>query len=118
MSNLLPRIEFGLQALVRRQRICPFCAGREHRVVARKLGVVRIRYIDVRPHVLRPLAGARIGFRVVADARRIDWRFAGRTGVSRPGLLVLRARRAGRFRLVVSVGGHTAQALVIVRPRG
>jgi len=43
MSNLLPRIEFGLQALVRRQRICPFCAGREHRVVARKLGVVRIR---------------------------------------------------------------------------
>jgi hypothetical protein len=82
------------------------------------LGVVRIRYIDVRPHVLRPLAGARIGFRVVADARRIEWRFAGRTGVSRPGLLVLRARRAGRFRLVVSVGGHTAQALVIVSPRG
>jgi SAM-dependent methyltransferase len=43
MSNLLPRIEFGLQALVRRQRLCPFCAGREHRVVARKHGVVRIR---------------------------------------------------------------------------
>jgi hypothetical protein len=82
-----------------------------------RLGVVRIRYIDVRPHVLRPLAGARIGFRVVADARRIEWRFAGRTGVSRPGLLVLRAPRAGRFRLVVSAGGHAARALVIVRPR-
>jgi hypothetical protein len=82
------------------------------------LGVVRIRYIEVRPHVLRPLAGARIGFRVVADARRIEWRFGGRTGVSRPGLLVLRAGRAGRFRLVVSAGGHAAQALVIVRPRG
>jgi len=82
-----------------------------------RLGVVRIRYIEVRPHVLHPLAGARIGFRVVADARRIEWRIAGRTGVSRPGLLVLRAPRAGRFHLVVSVGGHTAQALVIVRPR-
>jgi hypothetical protein len=83
-----------------------------------RIGVVRVRYIDVRPHVLRPLAGARIGFRLVADARRIKWRFGGRTGVSRPGLLVLRARRAGRFRLVVSAGGHVARALVIVRPRG
>jgi len=35
--------EFGLQALVRRQRVCPFCGGHEHRVVARKHGVVRIR---------------------------------------------------------------------------
>jgi FlgD Ig-like domain len=82
------------------------------------IGVVRVRYIDVRPHVLRPLAGARIGFRVVADARRIEWRFAGRQGTSRPGLLILRARRAGRFHLVVSANGHGATALVIVRPRG
>jgi len=43
VSNLLPRIEFGLQSLVRRQRACPFCYGRDHRIVARKLGVVRIR---------------------------------------------------------------------------
>ena len=43
MSNLLPRIEFGLQSLVRRQRDCPFCHGRDHRVVARKHGVLRIR---------------------------------------------------------------------------
>jgi len=43
VSNLLPRIEFGLQALVRRQRVCPFCGGHEHPVVARKHGVVRIR---------------------------------------------------------------------------
>ena len=43
MPNLLPRIEFGLQALVRRQRACPFCGGRDHRVVARKRGVLRIR---------------------------------------------------------------------------
>ena len=43
MPNLLPRIEFGLQSLVRRQRACPFCGGRDHRVVARKRGVLRIR---------------------------------------------------------------------------
>jgi len=43
VSNLLPRLEFGLQSLVRRQRACPFCNGRDHRVVARKRGVLRIR---------------------------------------------------------------------------
>ena len=43
MSNLLPRLEFGLQALVCHQRVCPFCQGRHHAVVARKHGVVRIR---------------------------------------------------------------------------
>jgi hypothetical protein len=43
MPNLIPRIEFGLQALFRRQRWCPFCESRNHSVVARKNGVVRIR---------------------------------------------------------------------------
>ena len=42
-SNLIPRIEFGVQALFRRQRSCPFCASRNHSVVARKNAVVRIR---------------------------------------------------------------------------
>jgi SAM-dependent methyltransferase len=46
MSNLLPRIEFGLQALVCQQRVCPFCQGHRHTVVARKHGVVRIRRCD------------------------------------------------------------------------
>ena len=82
------------------------------------IGVVRIRFIEVRPHVLHARAGTRIGFRVVADTRRIEWRFAGRQGTSRPGLLVLRARRAGRFHLIVSANGHGATALVVVRPRG
>ena len=41
--NLIPRIEFGVQALFRRQRSCPFCKSRNHSVVARKNGVVRIR---------------------------------------------------------------------------
>jgi hypothetical protein len=82
-----------------------------------RLGVVRIRYVEVRPHVLRPLAGAKIGFRVLADARRIHWRFGKRQGTTGPGLLLLRAPKPGRYRLVVTVDGHTAEALVIVGPR-
>jgi hypothetical protein len=82
------------------------------------LGVVRIRYVEIRPHVLKPLAGAKIGFQVVADARRIHWRFGTRRGTSGPGLLVLRAPTSGRYHLVVSVDGHTAEAVVIVSPRG
>jgi len=82
------------------------------------LGVVRIRYVEVRPHVLHALAGTKIGFRVVANARRVDWRFGNSGGTTRPGLLVLRAPTPGRYRLVVTVNGHTAQALAIVSPRG
>jgi hypothetical protein len=82
------------------------------------LGVVRIRYLELRPHLLRPLAGAKIGFRVTADVRRIHWRLGRRRGTSGAGLLVLRAPKAGRYRLVVTVDGHTAGALVIVSPRG
>jgi hypothetical protein len=43
MPNLIPRIEFGVQALFRRQRSCPFCDSENHSVVARKNVVVRIR---------------------------------------------------------------------------
>jgi hypothetical protein len=64
------------------------------------------------------LAGAKIGFRVIADARRIHWRFGKRRGTTRPGLLLLRAPKPGRYRLMVSVDGHTAEAVVIVSPRG
>jgi FlgD Ig-like domain len=79
------------------------------------IGVVRIRYLQVRPHVLQARAGTKIGFRVIADARRVVWHLANRVGGTRPGLLVLRApKAAGRYRLLVTVGGHSAQALVIV----
>ena len=81
------------------------------------LGVVRIRFVEVRPHLLRPLAGAKIGFRVIADARRIHWRFGKRRGTTRPGLLLLKAPKPGRYRLTVTVDGHTAEAVVIVSPR-
>jgi FlgD Ig-like domain len=80
------------------------------------IGSVRIRYIEVRPHVLHARPGARIGFRVSTDAKRFDWRFGSSGGGhSRPGVLVLRAPAApGRYRLVVSEYGHTATALLIV----
>jgi SAM-dependent methyltransferase len=44
MPNLVPRVEFALQALFRRQLTCPFCESRNHSVVARKNVVIRIRH--------------------------------------------------------------------------
>ena len=82
------------------------------------IGTVRIRYVEVRPHVLHAKPGGRIGFRVSTDAKRFDWRFgSGGGGHSRPGLLVLHAPTApGSYRLVVTENGHTATALLIVGP--
>jgi hypothetical protein len=84
------------------------------------IGSVRIRYIEVRPHVLHARPGGRIGFRVSTDAKRFDWRFGSSGGgQSRPGLLVLRAPAVpGRYRLVVSENGHTATSLLIVGAAG
>jgi len=67
--------------------------------------------------VIRVRARTRFGVRVVTDARSYRWRFAGGRGVSTRELLVLRAPRAGRYRLFVEVNGHGAVARVIVRPR-
>ncbi len=72
-------------------------------------GVVRIRFVSVRPHVLHAAPGAKVGFRVRSDARRIRWRLGSAGGSSRPGLLVLRAPAAGRYVLRVTANGHTAQ---------
>ena len=78
-------------------------------------GVVRIRFISVRPHVLHAGAGRKIGFRVRTDAKRFRWRFGHGGGVSRPGTLVVRAPAAGRYVLVVTENGHSARAVVIVQ---
>ncbi|HEY6836267.1 MAG TPA: FlgD immunoglobulin-like domain containing protein [Gaiellaceae bacterium] len=82
------------------------------------LGVVHIRFVEVRPHVVLAKAGTKVGFRVIADARRIHWRFGNRRGTTGAGILLLRVAKPGRYRLVVSVDGHSAQALAIVSPRG
>ncbi|HSP70731.1 MAG TPA: hypothetical protein VLN26_00075, partial [Gaiellaceae bacterium] len=57
----------------------------------------------------------RFYIRVSADAKRVEWLFAGRTGTAKPGTLVRRApKRAGTYRLSVSVGDHAAAARVKV----
>jgi hypothetical protein len=78
--------------------------------------VVRIRYVELRPHVVHVRSGARFGFRVLTDAKHYTWRLGARGGVSRRHLLILRAGQPGRSVLTVTVNGHKARALVIVEP--
>ena len=80
--------------------------------------VVTIRYVELARPLVRVPTRARFGIRVRTDARSFRWRFAGGTGVARPGLLVLRApRRAGRYMLFVEAQGHADRAQVVVTPR-
>jgi hypothetical protein len=79
--------------------------------------VVEIRFIELARDTIRARARTRFGVRVTTDAARFSWRFAGRTGEARPGLLILRAPRAGRYTLFVETNGHAAKARVVVTPR-
>jgi hypothetical protein len=77
--------------------------------------VARIRYVGLAP-VIRAVAGARFRVRITADAQRVRWRFAGATGTTRPGVLVLGAPPLpGEYRLFVTEGGHGVRAVVVVR---
>jgi flagellar hook capping protein FlgD len=78
---------------------------------------VTIRYIELARTTIPVLARTRFGVRVSTDAKTFRWRFAGRTGVGRPGLLILRAPGEGRYLLFVEANGHGARARVVVRPR-
>jgi hypothetical protein len=78
---------------------------------------VTIRYIELARTTIPVLAQTRFGVRVTTDAKTFRWRFAGRTGVGEPGLLILRAPREGRYLLFVEANKHGARARVIVRPR-
>jgi hypothetical protein len=79
---------------------------------------VEIRYISLARRAISVRARTRFGIRVSTDARSFRWRFAGGSGVARPGLLVLRApRKAGRYVLFVSTDGHGARARVRVVAR-
>jgi hypothetical protein len=79
---------------------------------------VRVRYIELARTTILARARLRFGVRVDTDARSYLWLFAGRTGRSSARLLVLRAPRAGRYRLFVEANRHADSARVIVRPRG
>lgn len=75
-----------------------------------------IRYVALGRDRISVLAGARFAVRVSADARTVRWKLGGRSGVARPGTLLLRAPlQKGRFTLAVTANGHTARAAVFVR---
>ncbi len=78
---------------------------------------VTIRYIELARSTIPVLAQTRFGVRVSTDAKSFRWRFAGRTGIGTPGLLVLRAPDAGQYQLFVDENGHGARARVVVRSR-
>ena len=90
-------------------------AGNVSRAVGQE--VVRIRYVELRPRVLRVREATRFGVKVSTDAVRYRWRLGKRHGTSGRRVLVLRAGYPGRYRLVVTANGHAARAIVIVERR-
>ena len=80
-----------------------------------KAGPVRIRYVEIASPVLRAKAAGVLRVRVLTDARRVEWRIGKRTGVGKVPVFRIRApEQPGRYRIVVSVGGHRATAPVVV----
>ncbi len=79
--------------------------------------LAEIRYIELARTNIVATARTRFGVRVKTDAPTFRWRFAGMAGIGAPGLLVLRAPRAGRYNLFVEANGHGDRARVVVRPR-
>jgi hypothetical protein len=78
--------------------------------------VVRIRYIDVLPHVVRVRSGARFSVHVVTDAVRYTWQIGLRGREARRAVLTIRAGAPGRYALRVAANGHVARVLLLVRP--
>jgi hypothetical protein len=80
-----------------------------------RIGTLTIRYVRLARHLVSIGPRERFYIRVSADAKRVAWRFGGRSGSARPGTLVLRApKKVGSYRLYVSVGGHADKARVKV----
>ena len=78
---------------------------------------VAIRFIAVRKKVQHAKQGTRFGVYVESDARSVRWKFLGRAGTTKPGLLVLKATKAGRHPVTLTANGHSARAVVVVTPR-
>jgi hypothetical protein len=81
-----------------------------------KAAEVRLRYVELARPVVRAKARTRFGVGVSADGA-VRWSLHGKRGLARPGLLVLKAPKPGRYPLVVAVGAHEARAVVIVSKR-
>ncbi|HET8607446.1 MAG TPA: hypothetical protein VFL66_10520 [Gaiellaceae bacterium] len=85
----------------------------------KRLGTLTIRYVTLARSLVSVGPRERFYIRVSTDAKRVGWRFAGRSGSARPGTLVLRApKRVGSYRLYVSVGGRADSARVKVERIG
>ncbi len=78
---------------------------------------VEVRYVELARPVIHAKARTRFGVRVSADGP-YQWRFAGGSGIGKPGLLVLRApKKAKSYPLLVTLGSHADRAIVVVEKR-
>jgi flagellar hook assembly protein FlgD len=79
---------------------------------------VVLRYVALGRTRIVVLAGRRFALRVSADAKRVEWRLAGRSRSVAPGTIHIRAPlQAGRYTLTVLEHGHVVRAAVIVKAR-
>ncbi len=79
--------------------------------------VVQIRFVEFRRTLVHAKAGTRVGVFIESDARAVHWTFRGKHGVTKPGLLILKAGNAGRHAVIATANGHAARATVVVSPR-
>jgi hypothetical protein len=90
-----------------------------NRSTPQRIGTLTVRYVTLARSLVSVGPGERFYIRVSADAKRVEYRFAGRSGSARPGTLVLRApKKVGTYRLYVSVGSHADVARVKVERIG
>jgi hypothetical protein len=76
---------------------------------------VRLRFVELSRDHIEVAAGKRFSVRVRTDAESYRWLFAGRRGVGRRQILVLRApEQPGSYSLYVTVGGRSDRAAVDV----
>lgn len=76
---------------------------------------VRVRFVELSRERIEVRAGRPFSIRVRTDADSYRWLFAGRRGVARREVLVLRApEEPGSYTLYVTVGGRAARAAVEV----
>ena len=79
---------------------------------------ITIRYVELARSLVVVPPRVRFGIGVRTDARVYRWRFAGRTGLGRGPLLVLRAPAdPGRYTLFVEANRRADRATVVVRER-
>jgi FlgD Ig-like domain len=86
-----------------------------NRSVRTRAVTVRVRFVELSRERIEVAAGKRFSVRVLTDATAYRWLFAGRRGVGRREVLVLRApEEPGAYTLYVAVGNHAARTDVDV----